>query len=113
MTVTQLNVQLQGYTSTDVAKPPLPDDSPKLQQWQELKGRLGQEIRARTFVGHTPGPEYTDVRGKIVDALLVPTSPPVYRWFHDEMWTVKVRVRKDDGSISELVIDRTTQIEYA
>jgi hypothetical protein len=110
--VTELTVQPQGYSSTDAARPPLPEDSPKLQQWQGLRGRLGQEIRVRTFVGHTTGPEYTDVRGKLVDVLLVPTSPPVYRWFHDEMWTVKVRLAKDDGSVSELVIDRTTQLEY-
>jgi hypothetical protein len=112
MTLDQTDVQPQGYSSTDAAQPPLPADSPKLQQWQDLRKNLARQMRVRTFVGHTTQPEYTDVKGKLVDALLVPTSPPVYRWFHDEMWTVKVRLQKDDGSISELVIDRTTQLEY-
>lgn len=110
--MTELYVQPQGYSSTDAARPPLPDDSPKLQQWADLKGKLGQQLQVRTFVGYAPDPQYTDVRGKLVDVLLVPTSPPVYRWLHDEMWTVKVRLQKDDGSTSALVIDRTTQVEF-
>lgn len=104
-------VQPQGYSSTDAAQPPLPADSPKLQKWQELKDRLGRPVRVRTFVGHAEKPEYTNVRGDLVNVLLVPTSPPVYRWLHDEMWTIKLRLRKADGEISELVVDRTTQIE--
>lgn len=108
----ELNVQPQGYSVADATRPPLPDDSPKLQQWQELSRNLGRQMILRTFVGHSPTPQYTDVRGKLVDVLLVPTSPPVYRWLHDEMWTVKVRLQKDDGSISELVIDRTTELEF-
>jgi hypothetical protein len=106
-------VQPQGYSSTDAALPPLPSDSPKLQQWTELKGRIGKGIQVRRFVGHTDKPEGTDVKGKLVDVLLVPTSPPVFRWLHDEMWTVKLRVQKADGELSELVVDRTTQIEFA
>jgi hypothetical protein len=105
-------VQTQGYCSTDASRPPLPADSPKLQQWDELKGRIGQAVRVRTFVGHTDKPEYTDVRGTLVDVLLVPTSPPVFRWLHDEMWTVKLRLKKTDGEISELVVDRSTEIEF-
>lgn len=105
-------VQPQGYSSTDAAQPPLPADSPKLQQWQDLRGRLGQAVQVRTFVGHTDKPEYTDVRGALADVLLVPTSPPVFRWLHDEMWTVKLRVRKADGELSELVVDRTTEITF-
>jgi len=106
-----IEVQPQGYSSTDEVRPPLPDDSPKLQQWQQLKAQLGRPVKVRTFVGHAPQPVYSEVQGRLTDALLVPTSPPVFRWFHDKMWTVKVRVQKDDGSLSELVIDRTTQVE--
>lgn len=105
-------VQPQGYSSTDTNQPPLPEDSPKLRTWRDLKAQLGKGVQVRTFVGHTDTPQYTDVRGKLVDALLVPTSPPVYRWLHDEMWTVKVRVQKTDGELSELVLDRTTQVEF-
>jgi hypothetical protein len=112
MTVADMGVQPQGYSSTDEARPPLPADSPKLQQWHDLKTRLGHAIRVRTFVGHTDKPEYTDVRGTLVDTLLVPTSPPVFRWLHDEFWTVKVRLRKPDGELSEMVVDRTTQLEF-
>ncbi len=105
-------VQPQGYSSTDVAKPPLPADSPKLQQWEQLRTELGRQVQVRTFVGHTEKPEYYEVKAKLVDVLLVPTSPPVYRWLHDEMWTIKLRVQKADGELSELVVDRTTQIEF-
>ncbi len=112
MTVVEQDVQPQGYSASDAARPPLPDDSPKLQQWQDLKKRIGQQLRLRTFVGHAPDPQYADVSGVLVDALLVPTSPPVYRWLHDEMWTVKIRLQKEDGSVSTLVIDRTTQLEF-
>lgn len=105
-------VQPQGYGSADVATPPLPADSPKLLQWQGLLAHLGKQLRVRTFVGHTEQAEFSDVQGRLVDALLVPTSPPVYRWLHDEMWTVKVRLAKADGSISEMVIDRTTQLDF-
>ena len=105
-------VQPQGYSSTDAASPPLPEDSPKLQQWRELKGQLGKAVQVKRFVGHTDKPEYSDVKGKLVDVLLVPTSPPVFRWLHDEMWTVKLRLQKTDGELSELVVDRTTQIEF-
>jgi hypothetical protein len=104
--------QPQGYSSTDALRPPLPDDSPKLLQWEQLKTRLGQQVQVRTFVGHTDKPEYSQVNGKLLDVLLVPTSPPVFRWLHDEMWTIKLWVQKSDGEISELVVDRTTEIEF-
>jgi hypothetical protein len=105
-------VQTQGYCSTDANRPPLPADSPKLLQWDELKARIGQALQVKTFVGHTDKPEYTDVRGTLTDVLLVPTSPPVFRWLHDEMWTVKLRLKKADGELSELVVDRSTQITF-
>jgi hypothetical protein len=104
--------QPQGYSSTDAVRPPLPDDSPKLRQWVDLKARLGTQVQVRTFIGYTDKPEYSQVKGKLVDVLLVPTSPPVYRWLHDEMWTVKLWVQKSDGELSELVVDRTTEIEF-
>lgn len=111
MTVTDI-AQPQGYSSTDAVRPPLPEDSPKLLQWEQLKSRLGQPVQVRTFVGHTDKPEHYQVSGNLVDVLLVPTSPPVFRWLHDEMWTIKLWVQKPDGEISELVVDRTTEIEF-
>ncbi len=105
-------VQPQGYTSADVARPPLPDDSPKLQQWEDLKRQIGREVRVKTFVGHTDAPQHSEVTARLVDVLLMPTSPPVYRWLHDEMWTIRLRVERPDGEQSELVVDQTTEIAF-
>jgi len=76
--------------------------SPSLQPLQRVEVRQTIQTRA--------GPWQTLVAGTILACDLQPTGSWYAHGKHDKLWLRRLRLRKDDGEVVDLVLDERSEV---
>jgi len=89
----------------------LPPDSLKRALFERLKGLLNSQVTVNFRLEDRERPGEFGLEGVLVNCWLEPASSSVSEWLDDQFWTVKARLRKADGELVDVILDRLTSLQ--
>lgn len=72
--------------------------------------KVDQDVRIEQVIHTREGDWKTVVEGKVVTVMAKPTGSWFAHGKDDKLWLYRLRIRKEDGELVEINVDRDTRI---